>query len=98
MGFLRVTSPLWGFPQIDLRIRINKSKKGGKGAGVVSTDVCLNIKTILNTGNKGKNRMDLSAYFQALEYVLMTSTFIALILIFLYMFHGREDEETTEKA
>ncbi len=42
--------------------------------------------------------MDLSAYFQALEYVLMTSTFIALILIFLYMFHGREDEENNEKA
>jgi hypothetical protein len=39
--------------------------------------------------------MDLNAYFQTLEYILMTSTFIALVLIFLYMFHGKE--ETTEK-
>lgn len=42
--------------------------------------------------------MDLGAYFQTLEYVLMTSTFIALVLIFLYMFHGREEEQTGEKA
>jgi hypothetical protein len=39
--------------------------------------------------------MDLSAYFQSLEYVLMTATFIELVLIFLYMFRGREDEEKT---
>ena len=42
--------------------------------------------------------MDLGAYFQTMEYVLMTSTFIALVLIFLYMFHGKEDEETSEKT
>jgi len=41
--------------------------------------------------------MDLGAYFQTLEYVLMTCTFIALVLIFLYMFH-REDEQPAEKA
>ena len=37
--------------------------------------------------------MDLGAYFQTLEYVLMASTFVALVLVFLYMFHGKEDEE-----
>ncbi len=36
--------------------------------------------------------MDLGAYFQTLEYILMTSTFIALVLIFLYMFHGKDEE------
>ncbi len=42
--------------------------------------------------------MDIGAYFQTLEYVLMTSTFVVLVLIFLYMFHGKEDEQTSEKA
>ena len=37
--------------------------------------------------------MDLGAYFQTLEYILMASTFIALVLVFLYMFHGKDDEE-----
>ncbi len=37
--------------------------------------------------------MDLGAYFGTLEYVLMASTFVALVLVFLYMFHGKEDEE-----
>ena len=36
--------------------------------------------------------MDLSEYFQTMEYILMTATFIALVLIFLYMFHGKEEE------
>ncbi len=36
--------------------------------------------------------MDLGAYFQTLEYILMTSTFVALVLIFLYMFHGKDEE------
>jgi hypothetical protein len=42
--------------------------------------------------------MDLGAYFQTLEYILMTSTFIAIVLIFLYMFHGKEDEQASEKT
>jgi len=37
--------------------------------------------------------MDLGAYFQTLEYVLMATTFVALVLVFVYMFHGKEDEE-----
>jgi hypothetical protein len=39
--------------------------------------------------------MDLTAYFLTLEYVLMASTFVALILIFLYSFYGKEEEQTT---
>jgi hypothetical protein len=42
--------------------------------------------------------MDLGAYFQTLEYILMTSTFIAIVLVFLYMFHGKEDEQANEKT
>jgi hypothetical protein len=43
--------------------------------------------------------MDLTAYFLTLEYVLMASTFVALVLIFLYSFYGREEEQaTTTKA
>ena len=42
--------------------------------------------------------MDLGAYFGTLEYVLMVATFVAIVLIFLYMFHGKEDEEAGEKA
>jgi hypothetical protein len=37
--------------------------------------------------------MDIGAYFQTLEYVLMGSVFIALLLIFLYAYYGKEDEE-----
>lgn len=37
--------------------------------------------------------MDLGAYFQTLQYVLMASVFIALMLIFLYAYYGKEEEE-----
>jgi hypothetical protein len=40
--------------------------------------------------------MDLSSYFLTLEYLLMTSTFVALILIFLYVYYGKEDEQARE--
>ena len=42
--------------------------------------------------------MDLSAYFVTLEYVLISSTFIALVLIFLYAYYGKEEEQTSEKS
>jgi hypothetical protein len=42
--------------------------------------------------------MDLSAYFLTLEYILMASTFVALILIFLYSFYGKEEEQTGQKT
>lgn len=37
--------------------------------------------------------MDLGAYFVSLQYVLMGAIFIALTLIFLYMYYGKEEEE-----
>ncbi|MGD0450918.1 MAG: hypothetical protein ABSA79_07710 [Candidatus Bathyarchaeia archaeon] len=40
--------------------------------------------------------MDLGAYFVSLQYVLMGSIFIALTLIFLYVYYGREEETETE--
>jgi len=42
--------------------------------------------------------MDLSSYFLTLEYVLMASTFVALLLIFLYSYYGKEEEQATEKS
>lgn len=40
--------------------------------------------------------MGLSEYFLILQYVLMGSTFIALALIFLYAFYGKEEEPIPE--
>jgi hypothetical protein len=40
--------------------------------------------------------MDLSAYFVTIQYVLMGSVFIALVLIFLYAFYGKDEEEIEE--
>lgn len=37
--------------------------------------------------------MEIGAYFQTLQYVLMGSTFIALALIFLYAYFGNEEEK-----
>ena len=37
--------------------------------------------------------MDLGAYFDILKYVLMTATFVALVLIFIYVFYGEEEKE-----
>jgi hypothetical protein len=42
--------------------------------------------------------MDLGAYFVTLEYFLMAATFVVLVLIFLYMFYGREEEQTGERT
>ena len=41
--------------------------------------------------------MDLGAYFTTLEYVLMGATFIALVLIFLYAYYGKE-EQSAERS
>jgi len=38
--------------------------------------------------------MDLSSYFLTLEYILMASTFVAIVLIFLYSYYGKEEEQT----
>ena len=40
--------------------------------------------------------MDLGAYFVTLEYVSMSAIFIALVMIFLYVYYGKEEEEEIE--
>jgi hypothetical protein len=40
--------------------------------------------------------MDIGAYFQTLQYVAMGAVFIALILIFLYAYYGKEEEIVNE--
>jgi uncharacterized membrane protein YvbJ len=40
--------------------------------------------------------MDLGAYFTMMQYILMSSTFIALILIFIHAYYGKEEEITDE--
>ena len=40
--------------------------------------------------------MDLSSYFLTLEYILMASTFVAIILIFLYSYYEKEEEQANE--
>jgi hypothetical protein len=41
--------------------------------------------------------MDLGGYFQILIGVLMTSTFIAIVLILLSAYYGTEETKETEK-
>jgi len=41
----------------------------------------------------GRKHMDLGPYFVTLQYVAMTSVFIALIMVFLYVYYGKEEEE-----
>ncbi len=38
--------------------------------------------------------MDLGAYFQTLQYLLMASVFVALLLIFLYAYYSKDEEQT----
>jgi len=40
--------------------------------------------------------MDVGAYFQTLEYISMGSIFVALILIFLYVYYGKDEEQVNE--
>ncbi len=40
--------------------------------------------------------MDIGAYFTTLEYLLMGSIFVALILIFLYGYYGKDEEIVNE--
>ncbi len=35
----------------------------------------------------------LSEYFQTLQYTMMATVFISLVLIFLYGYYGKEDEQ-----
>lgn len=36
--------------------------------------------------------MNIGAYFEILKYIIMMATFVALVLIFLYMFYGKEEK------
>ena len=36
--------------------------------------------------------MDIGAYFELVKYVLMTATFVVLVLIFLHVFYGKEQK------
>jgi hypothetical protein len=45
---------------------------------------------------QGEPQMDLGAYFVTLQYALMGSTFIAILLIFMYAFYGKDEEKTKE--
>lgn len=38
--------------------------------------------------------MEIGAYFELIKYVLMAATFVALILIFLYIIYGKEEKKT----
>ncbi len=40
--------------------------------------------------------MDVGAYFQTLQYISMSAVFVALILIFLYAYYGKEEEIVNE--
>jgi len=35
--------------------------------------------------------MSLGEYFEILKYILMTASFVALVLIFLHIFYGKEE-------
>jgi hypothetical protein len=36
--------------------------------------------------------MDIGAYFELVKYILMTATFVVLVLIFLHVFYGKEEK------
>ncbi len=37
--------------------------------------------------------MQIGEYFVLLQYIMMAATFIALVLIFLFVFFGKEEKE-----
>jgi len=41
--------------------------------------------------------MDLSGYFEILQYIMMGATAIAILLIFLYVYHSKDDGEEKEE-
>jgi hypothetical protein len=45
---------------------------------------------------KRRTSMQIGEYFQTIQYVLMGSIFISLLLIFLYAFYGKEEETENE--
>ena len=53
---------------------------------------CLNIQTPINL-SKESVLVQIGEYFVLLQYVMMAATFIALVLVFLYVFYGKEEKE-----
>jgi hypothetical protein len=41
--------------------------------------------------------MELSAFFAALQYILMGATAVAISLIFLYVYHNSKEDDVEEK-
>jgi hypothetical protein len=41
--------------------------------------------------------MDLGAYFQILITIMMTATFVTLVLIMLNVYYGKDEEKETEE-
>jgi hypothetical protein len=37
--------------------------------------------------------MDIGAYFEIIKYMLMTATFVVLVLVFLDIFYGKEEKQ-----
>jgi len=52
----------------------------------------LNISTQNNREAKGEVPMNIPQYFETIKYILMTATFVALVLIFLYIYYGKEEK------
>jgi len=52
----------------------------------------LNISTQNNREAKGEVPMNIGQYFETIKYILMTATFVALVLIFLYIYYGKEEK------
>jgi hypothetical protein len=38
--------------------------------------------------------MDIGSYFELLKYVLMAATFLAMILVFVHVFYGKEEKSS----
>jgi len=53
---------------------------------------CLNISTANRVDKRKTAFMDLPSYFELLKYILMSATFLALILAFLHSFLSKEEE------
>jgi hypothetical protein len=37
--------------------------------------------------------MQIGEYFQSLQYIVMGSVFLSIILVFLYAYYGKDEEE-----
>ncbi len=56
--------------------------------------ITLNIPRTKHISTQETQGLDLGGYFQILIGILMTSTFLALALILLNIYYGRDEKET----